>query len=53
MRGMYRGLPPARSVEEAIVLAQLLIKRDLERRTAQEALEDQSSPTHHTDLNAA
>jgi hypothetical protein len=53
MRRIYRGLPAARSVEEAIVLAQLLIKRDLEQRAKQEALEDQSSPTHHTDLNAA
>jgi hypothetical protein len=51
---MYRGLPPARSVEEAIVLAQLLIKRDLERRTALEALELQSSADHHAEgLNAA
>ena len=47
MRGMYRGLPAARSVEEAIVLAQLLIKRDLERRVALEALEAQPSPDRH------
>lgn len=32
MRGTYQGLPPAMSVEQAIVLAQLLIARDLERR---------------------
>ena len=32
MRGNYHGLPPAKSVEQAIVLAQLLIARDLERR---------------------
>ena len=44
MRGTYRGLPAARSVEEAIVLAQLLIKRDLERRTELETMEDQPSP---------
>lgn len=34
MRGMYQGLPPARSVEQAIILAQLLIARDLEHRAA-------------------
>jgi hypothetical protein len=33
MRVIYHGLPPAASVEQAIVLAQLLIVRDLERRT--------------------
>ena len=33
MRGNYDGLPAAASVEQAIVLAQLLIVRDLERRT--------------------
>jgi hypothetical protein len=32
MRGNYDGLPAAASVEQAIVLAQLLILRDLERR---------------------
>ena len=32
MRGIYQGLPAARSVEEAIVLAQRLIARDLEQR---------------------
>ena len=54
MRGTYQGLPPARNVEEAIVLAQLLIKRDLERRTTLETPEDQLSPNHHADgLNAA
>jgi hypothetical protein len=31
----YDGLPPAASVEQSIVLAQLLILRDLERRTAE------------------
>jgi uncharacterized small protein (DUF1192 family) len=30
----YEGLPPATSVEQSIVLAQLIILRDLERRTA-------------------
>lgn len=34
MRGMYQSLPPARSVEQAIILAQLLIARDLEHRAA-------------------
>ena len=29
----YQGLPAAATVEQAIVLAQLLILRDLERRT--------------------
>jgi hypothetical protein len=33
MRGIYHGLPAAASVEQAIALAQLLIVRDLERRT--------------------
>ena len=33
MRGNYQGLPPAASVEQAIVLAQLLIARELARRT--------------------
>ena len=32
MRGTYQGLPPAKSVEQAIILAQRLIARDLERR---------------------
>jgi hypothetical protein len=32
MRGIYQGLPAARSVEQAIVLAQQLIARDLEQR---------------------
>ena len=32
MRPEYRGFPAAASVEQAIVLAQLLILRDLERR---------------------
>jgi hypothetical protein len=42
MRGIYQGLPAARSVEEAIVLAQLLIKRDLELRAALQAQESQA-----------
>ena len=33
MRGNYHGLPPAASVEQAIILAQLLIARELARRT--------------------
>ena len=33
MRGNYDGLPAAASVEQAIVLAQLLILRDLDRRS--------------------
>ena len=32
MQREYRGLPAAASVEQAIVLAQLLIRKDLERR---------------------
>jgi hypothetical protein len=32
MQPEYRGLPAAASVEQAIVLAQLLILKDLERR---------------------
>ena len=32
MRGNYEGLPPAASVEQAIVLAQRLILKDLEQR---------------------
>jgi hypothetical protein len=32
MRGNYHGLPPAASVEQAIILAQLLIANDLARR---------------------
>jgi hypothetical protein len=28
----YQGLPAAATVEQAIILAQLLIRRDLERR---------------------
>jgi hypothetical protein len=28
----YQGLPAAANVEQAIILAQLLIRRDLERR---------------------
>jgi hypothetical protein len=32
MRPEYRGFPAAASVEQAIVLAQLLILKDLERR---------------------
>ena len=32
MRGNYKGLPPAASVEQAIVLAQLLIARELAQR---------------------
>jgi hypothetical protein len=46
MRGNYEGLPPAASVEQAIVLAQLLIVKDLERRTtaAAERSSDAKSP---------
>ena len=32
MRGNYQGLPPAARVEQAIVLAQRLILKDLEQR---------------------
>lgn len=31
MRGTYQGLPPAKNVEQAIILAQRLILKDLER----------------------
>jgi hypothetical protein len=37
MRQNYQGLPAAASVEQAIILAQLLILKDLERRRALEA----------------
>jgi hypothetical protein len=32
MRGMYEGLPAAASVEQAIILAQLQILRQLDRQ---------------------
>jgi hypothetical protein len=32
MRGMYEGLPAAASVEQAIILAQLRILRQLDRQ---------------------
>ena len=38
----YEGLPPAASVEQSIILAQLMILRDLERRTA--LAREQSEP---------
>ena len=34
MQPEYRGFPAAASVEQAIVLAQLLILKDLERRAS-------------------
>jgi hypothetical protein len=43
MRQNYDGLPAAASVEQAIVLAQLIIRRDLERR-AQSAEPRPESP---------
>jgi hypothetical protein len=39
----YDGLPPAASVEQSIVLAQLMILRDLERRTAQVRAQPEAS----------
>jgi hypothetical protein len=39
----YHGLPAAASVEQAIVLAQLLILKDLERRAPRP--EDQPDPS--------
>ena len=44
MRGNYQGLPPAASVEQAIILAQLLIARELARRTTQNP-----EPADHAD----
>lgn len=35
MRQNYDGFPAAASVEQAIALAQLIIRRDLERRAQQ------------------
>ena len=40
----YHGLPAAASVEQAIVLAQLLILKDLERRAPRP--EDRPDPAH-------
>lgn len=44
MRGNYHGLPAAASVEQAIVLAQLLIARELARRAPKEP-----EPADHAD----
>ncbi|HZI77385.1 MAG TPA: hypothetical protein VFD73_25755, partial [Gemmatimonadales bacterium] len=41
MHQNYDGLPAAASVEQAIVLAQLLILRDLERKAQRAAEQDQ------------
>jgi hypothetical protein len=46
MRGNYHGLPAAATVQQAIVLAQLLIVRDLERRTT--AIPERSKPGDYT-----
>jgi hypothetical protein len=43
MQQEYHGLPAARSVEQAIVLAQLLILKDLERKTPRHP--DRPEPT--------
>ena len=50
MRGTYQGLPPARSVEQAIVLAQRMILRDLEQRAVKKTREVQllKPPTPQT-----
>jgi hypothetical protein len=40
----YPGLPAAATVEQAIVLAQLLIMRDLERKAAQAIAAQQEHP---------
>lgn len=45
MQPEYRGLPAAGSVQEAIVLAQLLILKDQERRAR--GLPDQQDPADH------
>jgi hypothetical protein len=42
MQPEYRGFPAAASVEQAIVLAQLLILKDLERRALR--LRDRPDP---------
>ena len=42
MQPEYRGFPAAASVEQAIVLAQLLILKDLERRAPRQ--EDRPDP---------
>jgi hypothetical protein len=41
----YHGLPAAASVEQAIVLAQLLILKDLERRAPRQ--DDRPDPADH------
>lgn len=41
----YEGLPAAVNVEQAIILAQLMIRRDLERR-AQSTQDRPESPEH-------
>jgi hypothetical protein len=43
MRHNYQGLPAAASIEQAIMLAQLLILRDLERQA-----ERIGAPSHGT-----
>jgi hypothetical protein len=47
----YDGLPPAKSVEQSIALAQLLILRDLERRV--KVKQDQPAPERAGDLRPA
>jgi hypothetical protein len=46
----YDGLPAAANVEQAIVLAQLMILRDLERRA--KLIAEQTAPVQH-DLKPA
>ena len=54
MPSNYNGLPAAASVEQSIVLAQLLILRDLERR-AQQIKNDEGAANgpQQTDRKAA
>lgn len=44
MRGNYHGLPPAASVEQAIILAQLLIAKELACR-----ITNKPEPADHAD----
>jgi hypothetical protein len=50
MHPNYDGLPAAASFEQAIVLAQLIILRDLERRAERIRAEDEKT---RTELRAA
>jgi hypothetical protein len=45
MQQNYEGLPAAASVEQSIVLAQIIIRRDLERRAEEKRAEPQNAAT--------